>query len=162
VRGVELELRARPVDALDINAAVGYTDFDITELDPSVTDVTLDTHMVNTPEWTANAGIQYTWPAGASGEVRVRGDWVYQDTSYIDILNTPALKRDAHSIFNARVTWVLSSALMGGGWELAAFGTNLADERVLANGISALDSFGTVEGFYNRPREWGITVRKSF
>ncbi len=162
VRGVELELLARPADGVDINAAVGYTDFEIVALDPSVTNVTLDTHMINTPKWTASAGVQYAWPVGASGQVRVRGDWNYQGSSYADILNTPELRREAHSIFNARITWVPSSSLLGGGWELSAFGTNLGDERVLANGIAAQDSFGTVEGFYNRPREWGITVRKSF
>ena len=162
VTGFEIEMLARPMEGLDINGAVGYTDFEIVELDPGVTEATLDSKMIRTPKWTGSAGIQYAWPAGEYGRVTVRGDWTYEARSFADIQNTPVLARDAHSIFNARLTWNLSATTFGGGWDLAVFGTNLTDERVLVNGLSALSSFGTAEGFYNRPREWGVSVRKSF
>ncbi|MCC7413201.1 MAG: TonB-dependent receptor [Gammaproteobacteria bacterium] len=162
VKGFEIELLAQPIEGLEVNAATGYTDFVITSLDPGVTEVTLDSEMIRTPEWTASAGIQYTWPWQEYGVFRLRGDWTYESRSYTDIQNTPSLARDAHSIFGARLTWALPATPLGGQWELAAFGTNLTDERVIVSGISALDSFGTAEGFYNRPREWGVQLRMTF
>jgi iron complex outermembrane receptor protein len=92
----------------------------------------------------------------------IRGDWAYESKSFSDIQNTPSLVREAHSVFNARLTWELPGNVLGGGWEAAVFGTNLTDQRFIIHGLQALTSFGTAEGFYNRPREWGVTIRKSF
>jgi iron complex outermembrane receptor protein len=162
VIGFELELEARPAEGLDVRAAAGYTDFEIVDLDPGVTEASIDSRMPRTPKWNASASVQYSRPWREYGTFRIRGDWTYESKSFSDIQNTRVLARSAHSIFNARLTWELPASAFGGGWEVAVFGTNLTDKRVLVNGISALDSFGSAEGFFNRPREWGVTVRKSF
>lgn len=162
VQGFELELVARPMEGLDLTAAVGYTDFEVTDVDPSVSDVTTNTEMVRTPEWTASASIEYTLPWDEHGAIRIRTDWTYEDQSFSDVQNTPLVARDSSHIINARVTWEAATEFWGGGWQLAVFGTNLTDKRVLVNGLQALSPFGTAEGFFNRPREWGVSVRKSF
>ena len=162
VKGVEVEMRAVPVEGLDISASLGYTDFEITEVDPSVVDVTLQTNMILTPEWSASASIEYTFPQQDYGIVSIRGDWTHESESFADIQNTPSIARDSHSIFNARLTWEMKDMGWGDGWQLAVFGTNLTDRRVLVSGLQALNSFGTAEGHFNRPREWGVTIKKSF
>lgn len=156
ILGFELELQAVPGPNMVLTGAVGYTDFEITELDPGVTDATLDSEQVLTPEWTASGSLEYTLPWWRWGTLRVRGDVAYQSEAFLDIQNTPQLIRDAHVDLGARLTWALPAE----GWELAVFGTNLLDERYLVNGAQALSSFGTVEGFYSRPREWGVTLRR--
>ncbi len=162
VKGLEIEMQALPAEGLDISAAVGYTDFQISEVDPAVVDVTLQTKMIRTPKWSASASVEYTLPQQEVGIFRIRGDWTYESKSFADIQNTDSISRKAHSIINARLTWELPSNLLGGGWEAAALGTNLTNKRVIVSGLQALNSFGTAEGHFNRPREWGLSIKKSF
>lgn len=157
VKGVELEFQARPTRRLDVSLGVGYTDFEVTEVTPGVLDVTTSTQQPRTPEWTTSASVQYSLPLANASSLNARADWSYESESFADVQNTPIIVRDSHSIVNARLSYLSQS-----GWEVAVFGTNLGDERVLVNGLQALNSFGTAEGFFNRPREWGLSVRKDF
>lgn len=157
VQGFELEMMARPVAALDIIASVGYTDFEIKKLDPGVVDVTIDSKQVNTPEWNATLGLQYTWQA-FGGEVRFRGDWSYQDETEQDVQNTPMIASDSYTLMSARIVY----ENMEDGWELALFGTNITDEEYISNGFQALGSFGIADVNYGRPSEWGLTFKKLF
>lgn len=157
ISGVELEIQARPIGGLELMLSAGYLDFEITKLDAVVPGVTKSSKQPRTPRWTASATVAYRWSLG-SGELLVRGDWAYAGSSFADIQNTAQLERGSNNIFNARIQYDLPDS----GWEFALFGTNLTDKRYLVNGLSTLDSFGHVEGYYNRPREWGVSVKKSF
>lgn len=162
VTGGEIELQLLVAEGLSISATVGYTDFQISKVEAGVVDISKQTKSVLTPKWTTSLSVGYIFPEQKAGVFRIRGDWTYESKSFADIQNTDSIARDAHSIINARLSWQLSSDLMGGGWEAALFGTNLADKRVLVSGLQALNSFGTAEGHFNRPREWGLSIRKSF
>jgi len=162
VTGAELEVQIVAGEGLSISASVGYTDFDISKVDATVADITTDTKAIRTPKWSTSFSLEYTLPAQELGEFRIRGDWTYESKSFSDIQNTESIARDSHSLINARLTWEMSSNIMGGGWEAAVFGTNLTDKRILVSGLQALNSFGTAEGHFNRPREWGVSIRKSF
>ncbi|MBY0563157.1 MAG: TonB-dependent receptor [Hyphomonadaceae bacterium] len=156
--GVEAELTAIPVDGLNLSASLGYIQAEYTELNPGAT-VTLDTHFMKTPEWTASAAASYTFPlSGNMGDLTVRGDWSYRSRVYNDPQNTPILSQGALSLFNGRIAWTDANERI----ELALFGTNLTDERYIVAGISAADSFGTVEGNFGRPREWGLSLRYTY
>lgn len=158
VEGVELEMQFVPAEGWELGWNLGYLNFEITELDPSITDITVENENVRTPEWTTSAYAQYSWPWQGYGEFSARVDWAFEDESESDITNTPQLRRRAHSIINAR----LSFQMPQNGWEVTLFGSNLGDTRYIENGISALNSFGTIEAVYNRPREYGVTIKKSF
>ena len=157
IHGFEIELEARPIPALQIQTSVGHTKFEIEELTADVPGVSTDSQQPHTPEWTASTGITYTWNL-ADGDLSLRGDWIFEDSSYIDIQNTPTLERDSSNRYNARLTYSMPQS----GWEIAAFGTNLSNTRYLVSGLSTLDSFGHVEGSYNRPREYGVVIKKTF
>ena len=88
----------------------------------------------------------------------LRGDWNYRGDHFLDAPNTPTLEQEGVSIFNAR----LALANEEGGWTFAVYGTNLSNETYLTGGISALSSFGTVEGVFASPRRWGVSVEKTF
>jgi iron complex outermembrane receptor protein len=158
VKGLEAELRARPAAGLDITGGLGYTDFQFDRLNPGVADITLATRPVKTPKWTANASIQYAFPVGEFGLLSLRGDWIYTSSYFQDNIDTPFIKQSGFSRFNARVVF----EHVDGGWQVFAFGTNLSDKRYIINGIAALNSFGSAEATYGRPREWGIGVKKQF
>ncbi len=157
-KGVELELQAVPTEGLEVGFNLAYLDFQITELDPTVVDVTIDNKQVRSPKWSGSAFFQYRWTVQNGAEISLRGDWAYEDDSFSDIVNTPSIIRKAHSIFNARLSYLMPDS----GWEVALFGTNLTDKRYIDNGSSDIGPFGYSEAVYNRPREWGVMVRKTF
>lgn len=84
VRGAELELRARPVDGLEINAGVAYTDSSYDEynfallgaigMNPDLEGVRLQ----YVSEWQANTSIQYVAPLGSDLDWFNRIDISYQ------------------------------------------------------------------------------------
>jgi iron complex outermembrane receptor protein len=158
ISGFELEIQARPVDNMDIIGSVGYTDFEITELDAGVSDFTIDTEAVKTPKWNASLGVQYTWELNAGNLLSFRADGSYQGKTYQDIQNTEIIASAAHSIFNARLVYDNFDS----NWQVALFVTNLTDKRYITNGFQTLTSFGLANVIYGRPRELGLSFKKSF
>lgn len=158
VKGFELELQAQPVPALMLTAALGYTDFKYTKLADGVTDITLNTRQPFVPTWTGSGSIAYTVPVSASSNITLRGDLAYKSRAYLDPTNVPILAQNAFALINTRISYSNDDL----GLEVAAFVTNLTDKTYLGGGVSAETSFGHTEGFYGRPREWGISVRKNF
>jgi iron complex outermembrane receptor protein len=47
-------------------------------------------------------------------------------------------------------------------WKVALSGTNLTNKLYLQGALDFLESLGTLEGQYGRPREWAITVKRKF
>jgi iron complex outermembrane receptor protein len=157
IKGLEAELQARPIPALMLQASAGYTNFRITELSGDVQGVTLASHQPRTPKFNASAAAAYTIDLDPA-QLTARLDWIYEGASYADIQNTPELRKPPSHRFNARLTYVSGD----GNWEVALYGLNLTDRRYIISGLSLLDSFGHAEGTYNRPREWGLSVKRSF
>ncbi len=158
IKGLELEMQAKPSANFDIVGSLGYVDFQIKELAPGVVELTLDTEAPKSPEWNASFGMQYTWDVGDDAVLSVRGDWTYQSKTFQDVLNTESIAAQGYSLFNARLVY----ENFEGGWELAIFGTNLADKEYVVNGYQTLSSFGTTNLLYGRPREWGLSLKKRF
>ncbi|MCC7410281.1 MAG: TonB-dependent receptor, partial [Gammaproteobacteria bacterium] len=59
VRGFELELLAQVTSRLELNAGAGYTDAKFTRVAPG-SEFTVHSRFIQTPDWTLNAGLQYT------------------------------------------------------------------------------------------------------
>lgn len=158
VKGLELELQAQPVPALQLSAGLGYTDFKYTRLADGVTDITLATRQPFVPKWTGNGSIAYTIAVGGNSSITLRGDLTYKSRTYLDPTNVATLMQDGFALINTRISYLNDDL----GLEIATFVTNLTDKRYIGGGVSAESSFGHTEGYYGRPREWGISVRKSF
>ena len=160
IRGAELELVAMPSSRLFLGLGLGYVDAEYTDLNPPTTDLaaslTLDAKLPNTPEWTANASVEYAVPM-PWGTLGLRLDYSYTDDLYNDAQNSPFLYQEAYDLWNATVRYVSP----GEAWELALFGMNLGDERYITSGDSNF-GLGFHEANYNRPREYGLTVRYRF
>ncbi len=158
IKGVEMDFQAIPIAGMRVGGNLGYLSFRINQLDPTVVGVTMNSKGIRAPKWTMSAYAEYSWDIRNNGRFTVRGDWTYESASFSDITNTPSIIRKAHSIFNAR----LSYQMLQGQWEISLFGSNLTDKRFINSASSDLNSFGFSEAIYNRPREWGLSIKKTF
>jgi iron complex outermembrane receptor protein len=72
----------------------------------------------------------------------------------VDVENSPFLRAPDHAILNASAEFTLPTS----GWSLRFAVDNLTDKRVLVAGYDARTSFGFVEGYYNDPRRYSVTL----
>lgn len=164
IRGGELELTAIPAANLQISAGLGYLDAEYTDLNvPSGNFaapeqiITLDTKLANAPEWQATAAIDYVIPLGGNGEIELHGDWAFRSKFYNDAQNSIFLYQPSYHILNAAITYVAPDDR----WRLRVFVENLTNERYIVSGDSNY-GLGFHEANFNRPREWGVSLRANF
>jgi iron complex outermembrane receptor protein len=158
IKGLELELVAKPARGVDLNLGVGYTDAKYTKLNPGVTAVTLDSKFVKTPKWSADAGAQYRYPVGNSVNLLLRGDYSFRSKVYHQPSNIELLSADDTGLLSARI----GVEAPDGKWRVSLFGANLTDELYTVSGIEALSSLGSADVTYGQPREYGIEAAWRF
>ena len=160
INGFEFESTWIPNSAWIIQASVGYTDAEYSNLDDSVESVgiTEDHSLPQTPQWSGNLGIAYTTALG-HWSLTPRVDWSYTDEVYNNAVNTPQLVQDSYTMVNAAIT-VQSE---DGDWEFMLAGRNLGDEIILVSGSSGYEtSSGYLTGTYARQREWSFSAKYNF
>ncbi|MET3665742.1 TonB-dependent receptor [Caulobacter sp. 1776] len=162
VKGVEVELQAKPTANWSFNFGGGYMDAKYTEVGSGlaagqVLPITLATHFVKAPKWTLNGGVEYGHELPGGGRLTARVDWSHYSTVYNDVANDPDLTQGAYDLFGARLAY----ASPGRVWQAALFGTNLSDERYMVSG-NASSGFGLKEASFGRPREWGVSLSRKF
>ncbi len=158
IKGLEVELTALITDSFLLDAAFGYADANYTKINPIAgLSLTLDESatLVNTPQNTFNLGVEYTLSMGAN-ELAGRLDYSYKDDVFNDSQNSPFLFQKAYDTLNASVRYSIGEAI-----DLVAFVENLTDERFIESGDSNF-GLGFHEANFNRPREYGVTVRYRF
>jgi iron complex outermembrane receptor protein len=74
---------------------------------------------------------------------------------FLDGENTPELRTPSRTLLNGGIAW----ASPGDTWEVEGSVSNATDERVLDGGFNVLTFFGYMEGYYNPPRRYWLTVR---
>jgi iron complex outermembrane receptor protein len=157
VQGLELELTANPVDALTIDASVGYNRFRAKQKDPAQIDYRHPDALIQ-PEVNASAGIQYEVGVGA-GSLTPRLDWFYTSKMTYGTPIAPPTREDvipAYSLLNARLTYDSP----GREWAAALSVTNLTDKLYYYNFFETVAAGRS--GSPSRPREWAITIRRKF
>ncbi len=159
-KGVEAEFTARPVDGLSIDGSISYLDFKYTKLDPSVSGTSLDDPLAGAPKWKWTLGAQYEIDAGSFGSITPRIDATYQGDIYTGFkYNGVPQNIDAYTIVNARLTWQNPDRDLSVSLEV----TNLTDEYYY---VTLFDLRGAGAGLDKaqpgRPREWAVSVKKSF
>ncbi len=153
--GFELEMTAVPSAASLIQIGVGYLDAEYVELDDTVSQFTLDSELVNAPEWNINIGGQYKFDLSNAGSLVARVDYSYTSEVYNDSTNADLLRQSSNSLVNAALTWTDRNDQ----WSATLGGKNLTDETYLVTGFSGS---GIVEGVYGLPKTWSVSVRRSF
>ena len=158
IQGLELEINALITDELLFEFGYGYTDASYDSLNeiPGLA-LTIDegAALVNTPENSINASLEYRKAFG-DDELSARIDYAYTDDIFNDSQNSAFLFQDAHTLINASITYTLNYDT-----DIVLFAENLTDRRVLESGNSNF-GLGFHEARFNRPREYGVTVRYKF
>lgn len=153
MKGFEVELRARPLDNLDLVAAYGYLDAEIEEFAAQPSNV--GNPRPSTSPYTLLLGAQYTYDLGATGWKFVgRADLNRQGRTTWDWVNTPGASRSPYSIVNARF------AVSNDNWEVAAWSKNLGDKEYNSEHIVLLPTLGAL--YRAAPRQYGLDVAYKF
>lgn len=157
-KGFELELTYVPVPELRLGAAVGYQDFEFTELRTGVQLACgMSCKLPFAPELTANFSAAYTLSLGSNWDLDMRVDYKYSDKYYIEADNREEVAQKAYDLIDAR----LALKPKNGSWELFVSGSNLTDEPIIANGVySAPNNSAMVT--YKPPRQWAAGLRVEF
>jgi iron complex outermembrane recepter protein len=159
IRGFELEAEAHPFGGLIINASVGYNKFEYTSLLAGVS-LSLSSPQLLAPSWTGSAGAQYAIDLGNLGTLTPRLDVNFQSTTYFSATepNDPYAQQPGYAMVNARLTW----QPLNHKWSVSGAVTNLGDLLYYTQKVDGRTGFGTAYGTVGEPREFTITVRRSF
>jgi iron complex outermembrane receptor protein len=158
INGFELEVNALITDELLFELGYGYTNAKYTSINPVVgLSLTIDesAKLVNTPENSLNVSLEYRKEFG-NNEFSARIDYSYTDDIFNDSQNSKFLFQKAASLVNASITYTIDYD-----WDIVVFVDNLTDKRILESGNSNF-GLGFHEARFNRPREYGATVRYKF
>ena len=159
-KGVEVELEAVPVEGLNISMGFGYTDAEITKGN-FLAGTEEGDRVTQVPEITFNAAAEYSFPLFSGWEGYVRGDYSYYDDSLSGNNSgiLPPRVRDSFELLNFRI-----GAFQAGSWDLAVFVKNATNEHanLSDNRSIAAEKPGRPRIMTNRPRSFGVEIRKDF
>jgi len=157
IDGMELELQAAPGKGWLVDASATWLDAGYDEIDSANTLIGEDYEFERVPEYAASLGVSKELDLDSLGFVIVRGDWSYRSSTYNDAYNTPLLETDAYDLIDASVRWQDCQRL----WTVALSGLNLGDEEYLVTGVYGT-AFQSLEGVYDRGRQWQLELRRDF
>lgn len=189
IKGVELELQARPFDNLELGLATAFLDATYDRfntifgsctaanqaLDPRCTGRVGQPRLVdasgktlnNAPKFKGTASARYTIPLAAGGRISLFGQVSHQGKVFFNAVNSPSMTQDAYTLVDARVGYETDS----GALSVALFAKNLTDKEYFHNIVqftstsdTALDVFnvGHALGYPAPGRQWGLELRYRF
>jgi iron complex outermembrane receptor protein len=156
VKGVELELDARPIDHLSITGEIGYSKFDSPDLNAPTR---VNHRLTGIPDWNASAGIQYEIDAPMlNGTIVPRLDWLYQGSIVYSAVST-TYNQPGYSVFNARVSYHNSAY----DTTFSVGATNLFNTFYYRNFFIYQElGYPNVNAQPGPPREIFVSLRKNF
>ncbi|MBE9062515.1 TonB-dependent receptor [cf. Phormidesmis sp. LEGE 11477] len=150
INGLEFELRARPVDGLDLTAGLGLIDATYTDyVDPNLGDFT-GNRLTYSPDYTLNLAAQYRSGDGLFGRLELQGF----GTTFFDDSNT--LRQSPFVLVNARAGYEFNER---NGFYL--FADNLFDFRPFTTQASFFGG-SLVTATYGAPASFGVQYRMEF
>ena len=156
VKGVEAEIEARPFERFSVGGSFGYAKFSSADLDAPTR---VNRRLTGIPDWTGSAGMQYQALTPAiRGSLTPRLDWFYQG-SIVYSATSKTYNQPAYSTFNGRVTYDNDDHDVS----VSLGATNLLNKFYYRNFFIYQElGYPNVEAQPSPPREWFLTIRKSF
>jgi iron complex outermembrane receptor protein len=103
-------------------------------------------------------GAQYAFDLGGDmGQLTVRGDLNYRSSTLNDPQNALEIEQEGYALLNGRMTWESADE----NWQVAFFVLNITDKLYFTSAEN-VPAFGVRNVIYGRPREWGVSVSRSF
>jgi iron complex outermembrane recepter protein len=165
VKGAELEIEARPVAGLQLDAAFSMLKFDYTHIDPATGltpcngGMACDLITPYTPKSKWSAGIQYEFPLASGASITPRLDASYQSTVFTTPENFDSSRIGSYSLLNARVTWRAPS----NSWQTSLEATNLTNEYYFLTIFDQTHTGGGAAAAQpGMPRQISLSFKKFF
>jgi iron complex outermembrane receptor protein len=155
IKGGELEIAYRPIDALTVSGSYGYTDFTANDLDAANILIKRPPY-VPKQNWTVGAA--YTMGFSGGSTLTPRLD-LYSQSQICTGVTSLASCSGGYQLLNARFEWASPER----SWTAAIGANNLTNEDYFYNKFD-LSAFGqpTTEGQPGAPREWYVTFTRNF
>ncbi len=151
-KGGELEITARPVDGLNISAAVGYTDAKLQKDAPGLGGLKGD-RIPLVPRFTFSSSARYSFALTDALGGFAQFDYQHVGKSYNAFSQgSPDLQR-SYDLGHARVGVNMEQ------WEMSLFVNNLWDERA---DLFVDTLLGDTRANVNRPRTIGVNLKANF
>jgi len=177
--GVEFEGMAKPVDQLTLNMAATYLKPKYDSFLVSAFGDLSGTRPAGIPTWSTTVGFSWEQPIANGDTLFLRADYHYESpyqsaeglpnflsrlpNGNIDPASIPValaaarqFRRDVHEV-NASATWAMQNGL-----ELGVWGRNLTNHRYIGQFFDSPAQQGSVSGYPNQPRTYGISARYKF
>ena len=157
IKGVELEVAARPVTGVDLGGTFAYLDARYTQFTGTPSTIGTGTFTGNrlrqAPEYTASAYLGYTYTMGSGATLGARGTYKYQSLSYYDPDNNPITVIPGYALVDGSITFTSSDKHL----ELSLWAKNLTDKAYRTHVFSQRDS-RVAFALYGEPRTYGLTA----
>ena len=163
--GVEVELRAKPLEGLTLELFGTYLNAKYTEFESgdyrqgfAVVDLA-GNRLSNAPEYSFRAAADYNIPLAMPGTLNIRGEVNWQDRVYFTEFNNADATQAGYALVNAGLRYTPDNDR----WSAEIWGRNLTDKLVQTNNIITAPLFSSVRvGSVAPPRTYGVTVGINF
>jgi len=168
IKGIELDLTARPTETLDLFASIAWTDGEyssfangpcpLERIGPATVACDLSgTELPGVSPWAGSVGGEYRWRLNAGGEVLVGADASYRSAYFSDASASRYTRIDGYGLLNLRAGYRSDA-----GWEAVVFVKNALDEDYLQFVSVQTGNSGLVIGNPGDPRTIGVTLRARY
>jgi iron complex outermembrane receptor protein len=159
VKGAEIETEIRPIDRWELDASASWLDFKYTEITNPTTGITTDMVTPYTPKWKWSLGTQYEIPLGEAGSITPRFDVSHQSPQFTNAINNIDWNRiGSYTVLNGSLTWRSKDSA----WQGALNVTNVTDKLYYLTLFDTHTSAGYTNGQPAMPRQWMVTVKRTF
>ena len=159
VEGAELELLARPVDALVLRGSLGLLETEYTDFGANTGNA-----FVRSPKLTAAVGAEYTFGLGDGSQIVAAADANYRSREFFLVDRQsqsafPDLTQEGFSLFNARLSYITPNKKL----RVTGYVDNITDELYQNHGRpNGPNGSGRFIHTYGSPRTVGLTVTTVF
>ncbi len=164
MKGAELEIIAKPVNELAIDASFSLLDFKYTYVDPQAGGPTRPTgpqygmRPAYVPKIKWSLGAQYTFSMASGATLTPRADVSFQGELFTNAFNATTNRINPYGVGNARLIWRSANE----GWEASAEVTNITDKYYFLTRFDQFTLTGLADGQPGRPREYALTIKRKF
>jgi iron complex outermembrane receptor protein len=165
VDGAEFELRAKPIDDLEIRSGLGLLHSKYVELTLHAGSrvCCVGNQLIQAPDYNASLAVDWRFARTAAGDLRLLVDGNYYAKQYFDAFNTERIAQGAYGIANARVSL---TSVAKHGFSAGAWVKNLTNRQYLAYGLNQNDpdtgAIGFDYGLVGEPRTYGVDLTYRF
>ena len=158
IKGVEVEMEARPIEHLSIEGSWSDLNFKYTYLAPN-TGIPVGSTAPGTIKTKWSTGIQYEFPLAGGGSITPRYDHTFQGGYNTNAVPTAGNRVAGRHLDNAQITWKSADDK----WQASLIGSNLSDKLYYYSvfDLTGLGG-GSNYGFVAPPREFSVQVQKKF